>query len=277
LLGGFGLWHGGVPVEGLNTPRLQSFVGYLLLHRDAAQSRRHLAFLFWPSSTEAQARTNLRKQIYYLHRALPDADRFVDTEGDVVQWRPDAPLQLDVAEFQQGLAEANAAGQRDDDKAERAALERAVAACSGDLLPDCYDDWVLAERERLRQQLAAALERLASLLQDRREYAAALAHARHLLRLDPLYEAACRQVMRLQAARGDRAAAIRTYQATAVVLEKELGVAPSAATTALYQQLLNREAAASRPAASPAFASPLVRHPGRWATPGLPERPGGHG
>ena len=61
FLGEFSLVYDDRPVTGVNTPRLQSLLAYLVLHREAPQARRYLAFLFWPDSSEAQARTNLRK------------------------------------------------------------------------------------------------------------------------------------------------------------------------------------------------------------------------
>jgi DNA-binding SARP family transcriptional activator len=64
LLGGFRLLDGEVAVTAINTPRLQALLAYLMLHRHAPHPRAHLAFLFWPDSTEAQARTNLR---YLIH------------------------------------------------------------------------------------------------------------------------------------------------------------------------------------------------------------------
>jgi hypothetical protein len=69
LLGGFRLLDGEVAVTAINTPRLQALLAYLVLHRHAPQPRSHLAFLFWPDSTEAQARTNLR-YLYYPHLSL---------------------------------------------------------------------------------------------------------------------------------------------------------------------------------------------------------------
>lgn len=60
LLGDFYMLHGEAPVPGVDNPRLQSLLAYLVLHRDAPQPRGHLSYLFWLDSTEAQARANLR-------------------------------------------------------------------------------------------------------------------------------------------------------------------------------------------------------------------------
>jgi DNA-binding SARP family transcriptional activator len=61
LLGDFRLVYGDKPVTNVTTGRLQSLLAYLLLHHGTTQPRQHLAFLFWPDSTEAQARNNLRQ------------------------------------------------------------------------------------------------------------------------------------------------------------------------------------------------------------------------
>src|SRR5947209_11665368 len=60
LLGDFLLVSEEIPVMTINSPRLQSLLAYLVLHRTAPQDRSHLAFLMWPDSTEARAHTGLR-------------------------------------------------------------------------------------------------------------------------------------------------------------------------------------------------------------------------
>ena len=77
LLGDFCIKHDNTPVSGIDTPRLRSLLAYLILHRDVPQSRSHLAFLFWPDTSEAQAHTNLRNLLHHLRRALPNADPFL--------------------------------------------------------------------------------------------------------------------------------------------------------------------------------------------------------
>lgn len=141
LLGDFRVTCGETPVTEIKTSRLQSLLAYLALHRDAAQMPRHLAFALWPDSSEAHARTNLRNLLDLLRVALPHADEFLQLDAQTVQWNRHAPLTFDVAEFQDALT--------------RGELTRAVELYRGDLLPSCYDDWILPERECARRIVAA--------------------------------------------------------------------------------------------------------------------------
>ena len=59
--------------------RLQRFLGLLVLRSDLSH-RARLAFELWPDSDEGQARTNLRKLLHDVRRALPDADEFVTAQ-----------------------------------------------------------------------------------------------------------------------------------------------------------------------------------------------------
>ena len=69
------------------------------------------------------------------------------------------------------------------------------------------------------------------------DLATAVDAATRRLALDPLDEAAHRRLMTIQARSGDRAAAIRQYRACVAVLDRELGVAPLAETTELYEAI----------------------------------------
>jgi DNA-binding SARP family transcriptional activator len=106
LLGGFALSLGGKPVAAINSLRLQSLLAYLLLHRSAPQTRQHIAFLFWPDSSEAQAQSNLRNLLVTLRRALPESDHYLSMDRQTLQWHDGEHLRLDVAEFESALANA---------------------------------------------------------------------------------------------------------------------------------------------------------------------------
>jgi DNA-binding SARP family transcriptional activator len=248
----------------MHSPRLQSLLAYLLLHRDAPQSRAHLAFLFWPESTEAQAQTNLRNLLYHLRHALPDADRFLCTNARTLQWSPDTPFKLDVAQFESALILAEEVEEGGDGTALRQELEKAVALYQGDLLPSCYEDWILPERERLRQRYVRALEWLIRVSEDQRRYGMAIGYAQRLLHQDPLSEVACRRLMRLHAVDGDRGSALRVYHTCATALQRELGVEPSPATQEVHEHLLSREVQPDLRATGPA-SSPLVGRQPEWA------------
>jgi len=77
LFGEFYLTYNDAVVTALHQTRLQSLLAYLLLHRHAPQSRQHLAFLFWPDSSEAQALANLRRLLHHLHHAFPTPQPFL--------------------------------------------------------------------------------------------------------------------------------------------------------------------------------------------------------
>jgi DNA-binding SARP family transcriptional activator len=89
LFGKFRITYGDEPIAAVNTNRLKSLLVYLVLHGDAPQPREHLAFLLWPDSDEAQARTNLRQLLHHLRRALPNQCGFLTADNHTVQWRRD--------------------------------------------------------------------------------------------------------------------------------------------------------------------------------------------
>ncbi|MCB1575637.1 MAG: hypothetical protein KDI80_16815, partial [Xanthomonadales bacterium] len=64
-----------------------------------------------------------------------------------------------------------------------------------------------------------------------------LTRARELLSLDPLREASHRRLMRLHADLGERSRAIAQYQSCTQLLQSELGIAPSAETRALADEI----------------------------------------
>lgn len=237
LLGSFLLAEQEVPLASWYTPRLQELLAYLILHRDAPRPRRQVAFALWPDSEEAQALTNLRNLAYKLRHTLPHANQFLSIAGPTLWWCLDTPVILDVAEFERSIATANLALQRGDSAAARAALEGAVALYHGDLLPDCYDEWILPERERLHQLFTATLEQLVALLEGQHEYLAAIRYARRWLQAEPLHEVVYLRLMQLYALTGDRAAALHTYQTCVSTLRRELATEPGQALQDSYARL----------------------------------------
>ncbi len=236
LFGAFQIEHAGVPINSLYAERPQSLLAYLLLNRQAPQSRARLAFLLWPDSTEEQALSNLRNLLHRLRRAIPDADRFLAIDGLTVQWRSDAPYTLDVATFESAHQQAQ---QAVDAQQARLWLERALTIYQGELLPNIYDDWLLLRREELRRQQIELLQWLIALLEAEGDFRMASSYAQQLLQQDLLNEATYVLQMRLHARQGDRGAVRRVYQNCVDLLDRELDVAPSPVTTEAYERYLH--------------------------------------
>src|SRR6478736_965784 len=109
LFGNLRISFAGRPVTAVNTNRLHSLIAYLILHGDTPQPRERLAFLLWPTSSESQARTNLRQLLHHLKRALPPECNLLVTNHFAVQWRQDASCAVDAIDFQAAIAKATAA------------------------------------------------------------------------------------------------------------------------------------------------------------------------
>ena len=245
LLGSFQLFFDGNPVKGLDSPRLQSFLSYLVINRDTPQSRQQLAFLFWPDSNESQSRTNLRNMLFKLREAFPEVDDFLEINQQTLWWKPDSPFELDLIEFKNALSQTDITGSGKDPNKHRQALTTATQTYSGDLLPSCYDDWIQPERERLRQSYINLLEELAEILETEGEIDRAIQHTRQLIRLDHLSEIYYQGMIRLYNSKGDKARAVRTYHQCVEVLEKEMGLDPSPETQKLYRGIMERDAPAA--------------------------------
>jgi len=239
LLGGLRVERGDDALE-FGPQRVSELLAYLAVHRDRPTPRAHLAYVLWPESDEAQARTNLRKALHQLRRSLPEAEQLLAMDGQRLRWRPGAEFEVDVERFDQATQRAEQAQASGTLDLERERLEEAVRVYRGDLLPEMYDDWLEAERVRLRQRFATVLERLVDVLWQQRDDRAALGYAQRLVRHDPLVESSHRRLMRLHARSGERAKALHVYHSCASVLQEQLRIGPSDETDALYVEVLRR-------------------------------------
>ncbi|MFW6204979.1 MAG: AfsR/SARP family transcriptional regulator [Actinomycetota bacterium] len=136
---------------------------------------------------------------------------------------------VDVVEFQ-GLARQVLSG---DARAAAAASAYQATLSGAELLPGWYDDWVIAERERVHQLRLHALEALARQLVERGAYAQALEAALTAVGMDPLRESAQRALLEVHLAEGNTAEAVRQYDRFRSILRDELDVAPTRHMTAL--------------------------------------------
>src|SRR5262249_19996071 len=153
----------------------------------------------------------VRKSLDALESSLLVADReFLSLDRTRVT--------VDVLEFEQLIRD----GSTD-------ALDRAAMLYQGDLLDGLdlrdagFDEWLLMERQRLRELARDGLARLVNARLSSGLHDQAGIAARRLLVLDPLQEIAHRALMQTYAAQGQTALALKQYQLCRDALQKELG------------------------------------------------------
>jgi DNA-binding SARP family transcriptional activator len=242
----------------------QALLAYLVVKPGTAHPRDKLAALLWPDVPDHQARQSLRQALFSMRRAIPGLSHALRVDDSAVALAPGA-VDVDTEAFARLVAEATPAS-----------LEEAVQLYRGDFLAGIgggdtpFEEWLIGERERLRE---LALEGLARLLTAQMKVdgsPGAVATALRLVALDPLQESAHRTLMRLYDRDGRRDAALRQYQACVDVLARDLGVEPEAETRSLYQAIVQRrteapvaddraaEPSARTPAAAPTTTAPMV-------------------
>jgi DNA-binding SARP family transcriptional activator len=200
-------------------------LAYLLLNRTAPVSREYLAFLLWPDDEETTARTKLRATISDLLKALPQpASDLIEVDTERLQWNPAAPVWLDVDEFE--------AAARDPARA-----REAIELYRGDLLPELYEDWLDALRERHRNAYLRCLTDLVSAERRAGALPQAIDTARTLLTIDPWREDIVRRIMAMRYELGDGAGALNEYVRFSARLREEMGIDPMLETVALAEQI----------------------------------------
>jgi DNA-binding SARP family transcriptional activator/tetratricopeptide (TPR) repeat protein len=233
-------------------------VAFLVVHAGSAQPRQRIAGLLWPESTDAQALTNLRRELHHLRQVLGDEASLVVTPRDLC-WRDTSTCRVDVRVFDAERRAALVAATAGDNDGILRHASAAIAAYRGELLPGVYEDWLLDARSQLERQCVDLCDLICGARARTGDLAGAVEAARRRVRLQPLEEVGYRALMELQADLGDRAGAVSTYHHCASVLERELGVAPDPATRAAFQRLMAHARPAVRP---PAAASPAAGRPG---------------
>ncbi len=220
--------------------RTIALLAYLVAHAGAPQSRNRIAGTFWPESSDAQALTNLRRELHQLRQVLGDDEGTLDVTSTHLCWTPGAGCRVDLADFLREHTEAarQAAAGRDE-----AAVEHGLKALEhygGELLPGMADEWLLDLRAELARSCVATCDLVCAAAVRSGRPTVAVPAARRRVVVAPLEESGYRMLMELQARAGDRADAITTYHRCASVLEQELGVDPDPATTRVLDRILGR-------------------------------------
>jgi len=255
LFGYPAIQHDGSPL-GIRRRKALALLAYLAAS-GTEHSRDSLATLLWPETESGQAFAFLRNALWILNKT-PVAD-WLSVTRHTIGLRHADTLEVDALSFRRLCAALSHETDIPLSSKELASLTRAVSLYRHPFLhgfsiddSPTFDDWVFSEGEALRQEYTRAARTLASHHEALQQYSEALDFARRITEAQPLNEEAHRLVMRLSALRGDRSAALAQYAACQGVLEAELGLSASEATSQLADSIRRGEIKTPvRPALSP--------------------------
>lgn len=206
---------------------------------DREHAREAIIERFWPDCDTKRGRSNLCSALWRLRRAIgPRGQALIEpsTHGET-GISDSVPIWLDVRTFERAVMTALGTCPANADGGMLATLEQGLAFYRGELMPGWYDDWVLAERERLHGLYVGGLLQLMSCQAARNLPDAAIATGRQILKVEPLHETVHRRLIELYLESGQPAAADRQYQDCARLLMEELGATPCSETQSTYARL----------------------------------------
>ncbi len=214
LLGGFQLFLGDHEVR---VPDSTQKIIAFLAFQTASVRRGFVAGTLWTDHSDERASANLRTALWRLPRELTGL-----IVGDRTTLLLSATTSIDYRNALR-IALSALVGQNEQFVAPGSEFE----ALDNTLLPGWYDDWVVAERDRLQQIRLHVLEVLARNALNQGHFDDAIHLAQTIVRSEPLRESGHILLARGYMASGNRATAVRQIQRLDALLFSELGISAS--------------------------------------------------
>jgi DNA-binding SARP family transcriptional activator len=208
---------------------VRRLAAYLAL-RHAWVSRSSVAAALWPDSDPAQGLSALRAALARIPRL--EGAVLVEKVGDHLRLHPE--VEVDVRELTTLARQVI----EDPKPVDAEALEALCAR--GELLPEWPEEWVVLDREQLRELRLHALETVAASLTAAGRTAQAIQAALAAVQAEPLRESSARALVKVYLAEGNWCEAIRHYRAYAQLTRRELGLDPSPQMQELVREIWPR-------------------------------------
>jgi len=240
LFGGFRVLRAGWELDesAWTRPMAARVVRFLLTQGPSAVPEDVLFEAFWSDRPADTARQHLAVAVSRARKVLdlPGAEQSViDARERTFRLRLRDQDSVDVDEFERAARQALA-------DRRLAALERAASLWTGEPSPeDRYASWSLPWRGRLTETYVQVLGALVEASEAAGRHQDAIRAAQALLRVDPLDEAAHRRLMTAYARTGRTSHALRQFLECRHALINQLGVEPSAQTSAVQARILAGE------------------------------------
>lgn len=248
-LGGFRIWRGSeeIPASAWGRDKAVQLFQLFVTRRRSQLHKEQIIDLLWPDADYDAGDRDFKVALNAVQKAL-EPERAPRAPSRYILRRETSYLLtpgetwLDAEAFEGHIARAFGllAGppSRDASASAAAELRNALALFQGEYLPERrYEDWAAAERERLRTLGLTAMTRLAELTLDLGEPAETIRLAQQALALDPVWENACRVLMRGFLKAGNRPLALRAYEECREAIRQEFGLDPLPETRRLYEDI----------------------------------------
>jgi TolB-like protein/Tfp pilus assembly protein PilF len=240
LLGGFEMRRANGAVVDILGQKDRGLLAFLAITSGDTHPRERLAGMLWSERGDRQARDSLKQSLVRLRRYLDTVDySALRTDRQSIGLDPNL-IGVDTIAFER-LVRYDTID----------ALTQAIALYHGDLLQGIaihdpvFEDWLLVERQRLRQLFERALSSLMTQALGANDADTAAEAARRLILLDPLSEAAYRTLMQVHVDNGQTAQALKLYESLFERLYRELSVRPEPSTVALHDSIRERRTTAA--------------------------------
>ena len=209
-LGEFVLTYDGRRLPPPPTKKARALVAYLVMHRSTDVAREQLLELFWRDFDPQRARDNLNATLWSVRRMFRKADLDPDdvmrADRTIIHWH--AAVDFDVDR----LFELST-------RADQIAAQEALSLYGGEFLEGDFDDWPVAERERISLAYETLLSRAS-------KDSGGVAAAEQLIGRNPYDEAAYATLIESQLQGGQTLAAAILVERCRRALD-EVGTKPS--------------------------------------------------
>jgi DNA-binding SARP family transcriptional activator len=224
------------------TKRSRDILCFIASQRHHRASKDIIIDTFWGEVDLAAIEKNFHPTVSHIRKALNSNQalrlNFVAYRDGAYELNPGFSYSVDIEEFDQLVAQGEAARRAANFEESARCFESAVKLYRGDFMEGVYDEWVDPQRSYYREQYLRLLEELAKTALKTEDWAQALRLSHQILREDQLREDIHCIAMRALAALGNRGAVKEQFESLRRLLREELDVGPAAETQRVYSELL---------------------------------------
>jgi DNA-binding SARP family transcriptional activator len=244
LTGHVSLEHGDRLVTEASLPGRQGRLAFVFLaaNRRRPISRGDLVDVIWPDKPPLENESALSAILSKLRSVLkktgwPPSEATIDVCSSSIGIRFPPQTWVDIEDAANAIDEAEGALRAGDPAKAWGFANVVVSIARRPFLADHEAPWIEARRAMQRTLLTRGLQCLAAATQAS-DPSLAIQYTAEVLNLEPFRETTYQQLMRLHAAMGNRAEALRVFGQCRELLRDELGASPSPQTEAVFLKIL---------------------------------------